>query len=509
VTEPRPGDELPDRPDLEPAPAKEPTEEPTPSDEPAPAEGAAPTEQPAPTEEPAPTEGADSASEPTPRPAVPSPAALARTLRRTGHGEPAEPEPADVELAAKAREWGRVDEGGAVYVRTADGDERSVGSWQAGQPDAALAFYARRYDALVVELDLLEQRIRSGSVSTEDATAAIRREEAALPTAQVVGDLAAIADRLTALRGLVDEQRQARRAERARVLEEARGKKSGLVEEAERVAAGNDWRGGLDVMRRLLDEWKALPRLERAVDDELWHRFSSARTAFSRRRKTHFAEQSERRDTAKARKLELAAEAEQLATSTEWGQTASRFRELMSEWKSAGAAWRADEESLWQRFRAAQETFFAARSATFEKRDSAEAEAAATKESLLREAQALLPIKDLAAAKSALRSIHDRWLAAGRVPRAAMARLESGLRAVEEAVRGAEQAEWQRTSPEALARAETAVRDLRRTIEKLEAQREKALAAGDERAAADATAALETRRSWLASAEETLADFRR
>jgi hypothetical protein len=446
--------------------------------------------------------------EPTPpsRPAVPSPAAMARVLRRPPH---AEPEPADVELAARAREWGRVDDAGTVYVRTPDGGERSVGSWQAGQPDAALAFYAKRYDAVMVEIDLLEQRIQSGTVSAEDATAAIRREEAALDSAQVVGDLAAVAARLTALRALVDEQRQARRAERARALEEARGRKTALVEEAERVAAGTDWRGGLDVMRRLLDDWKALPRLERAVDDELWHRFSAARTAFSRRRKAHFAEQSERRDAAKARKTDLAAEAEQLATSTEWGATAARFRELMTEWKAAGAAWRADEESLWQRFRTAQETFFAARSATFEKRNAAETEAATTKEALLREAQALLPIKDLAAAKAALRSIQDRWLAAGRVPRAAMSRLEGGLRAVEDAVRGAEQAEWHRTSPEALARAETAVRDLQRTIEKLETQRAKALAAGDQRAAADAAAALETRRSWLASAEETLADFRR
>ena len=41
--------------------------------------------------------------------------------------------------------WGRVAEDGTVYVRTAEG-ERQVGSWQAGSPDEALAFFKRKFD---------------------------------------------------------------------------------------------------------------------------------------------------------------------------------------------------------------------------------------------------------------------------------------------------------------------------------------------------------------------------
>ena len=54
--------------------------------------------------------------------------------------------------------WGRVADDGTVYVRTAEG-ERVVGSWQAGSPDEALAFFRRKYDALETEVTLLEQRI--------------------------------------------------------------------------------------------------------------------------------------------------------------------------------------------------------------------------------------------------------------------------------------------------------------------------------------------------------------
>ncbi|MGH7736140.1 MAG: DUF349 domain-containing protein, partial [Gemmatimonadales bacterium] len=45
-----------------------------------------------------------------------------------------------------------------VYVRTADG-ERVIGSWQAGSPEEAIAFFQRKYEALETEVVLLEQRI--------------------------------------------------------------------------------------------------------------------------------------------------------------------------------------------------------------------------------------------------------------------------------------------------------------------------------------------------------------
>jgi hypothetical protein len=114
-------------------------------------------------------------------------------------------------------------------------------------------------------------------------------------------------------------------------------------------------------MRQLLDEWKALPRLEKSVDDALWRRFSTARTTYTRRRKTHFAELNEKRDAARAAKEKLVVEAEALAESTDWGATAGRYRDLMRQWKAAGPAPKGIDDQLWKRFRAAQDTFFGAR----------------------------------------------------------------------------------------------------------------------------------------------------
>ena len=46
---------------------------------------------------------------------------------------------------------------------------------------------------------------------------------------------------------------------------------------------------GRATLRELLATWKELPRLDRATDDALWRRFSTARTTYTRARKAHFA----------------------------------------------------------------------------------------------------------------------------------------------------------------------------------------------------------------------------
>ena len=299
-------------------------------------------------------------------------------------------------------EWGRVDADGNVFVRTADG-ERSVGQYPAGTPEEALAFFTERFEALSFEVELLVQRIRSGVMSPEESLESVKTVSAQVEGANAVGDLASLSNRLEELRPVIDEQREARKAERVQKAAEAKDAKELLVAEAEKIAEGSDWRAGANRLRTLLDQWKALPRIDRASDDALWHRFSGARTSYTRRRKVHFAEQSEKREAARTVKERLVKEAESLADSTEWGPTAGRYRDLMRQWKAAGPAPKDVDDELWRRFRGAQDTFFGARDATNAALDAEYAANAEVKEKLLVEAEALLPVTDLDSAKRALR----------------------------------------------------------------------------------------------------------
>jgi hypothetical protein len=260
-------------------------------------------------------------------------------------------------------------------------------------------------------------------------------------------------------------------------------------------------------MRDLLDEWKGLPRLEKAADDALWHRFSTARTTYTRRRKAHFAELNEQRDSARQVKERLVTEAEDLAGSTEWGATAARYRELMRRWKEAGPAPKAVDDQLWKRFRAAQDAFFGARDSLNAELDRELAANAEKKEALLAEAEALLPVRDLRSAKEAFRSVAERWDAAGKVPRGRVRELEGRMRAVEQAIRAVEDDQWRRSNPEARARAADTVAKLQSSIADLERRRDQARAAGDDAAAARHEADIEARRSWLGQAQQALDDF--
>ena len=180
-------------------------------------------------------------------------------------------------------------------------------------------------------------------------------------------------------------------------------------------------------------------------------------------------------------KQRLLKEAESLSDSTDWGPTSTRFRTLMQEWKTAGAAPRDVEEDLWQRFRAAQDAFFGARDAANAAQDKEFAENAEKKRALLVEAEALLPVTDLEAAKRSFRDISERWDAAGKVPREEIKSLEARIRKVEQAIRSVEDDKWKRSDPEKSARADDLLGQLERAIAGIEADLEKARAAGNEK----------------------------
>ncbi len=408
--------------------------------------------------------------------------------------------------AQPAETWGRVAEDGTVFVRTADG-ERQVGQMPDATPEEALAFYVKRYDDLAFEVQLLEQRVEAGTLAPDEATSAVEQVHTTLTEAQVVGDLAALDTRLNALKGTIEKQREVRKAERAKRVAEAKVSKEKIAAEAERLAEGTDWRNGANRLRELLDEWKALPRIDKSTDDSLWRRFSTARTTYTRRRKAHFSELGEKREAARAVKEKLVVEAEALADSTDWGPTAGKYRELMRQWKAAGPAPKNVDDQLWKRFRGAQDKFFGARDAANAKLDEEYAANAEVKEKLLVEAEALLPVTDVRAAKESFRDLADRWDAAGKVPRDRMKDLEGRMRKVEQAIRGVEDDQWKRSNPEARARAADTVAQLEASLAELEEKRAKAEAAGNAKKAAEHASAIEARQAWLVEAKKALDDF--
>ena len=414
------------------------------------------------------------------------------------------------ESVSAASSFGRVDADGTVYVKTPDG-EKAVGSYPGKSDEEALAYFARKYDELHAHAGLLLQRVTQTDVSAHDAGEALKSLRKQVEDANVVGDLPALDSLVEDIATALRVKQQVEGEQRAAAKKEALEKREALVAEAEQIAAQDvtkvQWKKSTTRMRELLDDWKVQQksgaRLDRDVESALWQRFSTARNGFDKTRRAHFSKLDEQHGAAKKEKERLVGEAEKLATSTEWGPTASAFKRLMGDWRAAGRASRADDDALWKRFKAAQDSFFAAKDAVVAEENKEFEANAKVKEEILAEAQKILPVKDLAAAKAQLRAVQDQWDAAGKVPRKDIDRLEKGMRRIENAVRDAEQAQWKKTDPEVSARANSLFTQLESAISGLEADIAKAEAAGNSNKASKLRSELAAKQSWLEQVRST------
>jgi len=391
-------------------------------------------------------------------------------------------------------DWGRIDADGTVYVRTAEG-ERPVGSWHAGDADAGLAHFTRRYEDLATEVELLDKRLASGAADPRSTRTHAQQLKDQLPTAAVVGDLNALDQRLAAVLEAASVKMAERSAERERARAEAIAAKEALAAEAEDLAANStQWKAAGDRLRAIPDEWKLIKGIDSKTDDALWKRFAAARDGFAARRGAHFAQLDAERGQAKVIKERLVGQAEALAGSTDWRETANLLKGLMREWKAAPRAGRTEEEELWKRFRSAQDEFFARRGAQFAERDAMEAQNKQAKLAVIAEAEAL-DVSEPKAAQSALREIQDRYDSIGHVPRDSMRMLDDRMRAAEARVREALDAEWRNAGTES----SPFLIQLRARLAEAEEKLARAQASGDASRIARAQAEVDSRRSLLGS----------
>lgn len=401
----------------------------------------------------------------------------------------------------EARKYSRVTEDGHVYVTVGE-NEYAVGQYPAENPDDSLRYFVKKYDDVANQVALLEARVAAGQVPN-GLTKTLQQISLQVADHRFVGDLEGLAARIETLGQTAAEAQEAAKAKAAEAAAESLAKREAVVAEAEEIA-GKDpakiqWKQSSARLAELFTEWqnlqKAGPRQSKAVEEDLWKRFRGARTTYEKHRRAHFSQLDNEHAEAKAAKEKLIKRAEELSTSTDWGVTAGKYRELMDEWKSAKRASRKDDDALWARFRAAQDVFFNARQAANEEIDASFRENLVVKEGILKRAEALLPIKDLAKAKKEFAVIRDEWDAAGKVPRKDIGRMDAGIRRVEDALREAEREEWDRTNPEVLARKNSALTQLDEATAKAERALERAKASGDARKIKAAEEELESKKA--------------
>jgi len=405
------------------------------------------------------------------------------------------------ELAAAAAFGSVTDD----VVSVADGESsHEVGP---AQGDSPLVPFVRAYFELKANIERFHARLQAAELSPKDIDGSLATIQGALAEPKVVGDLAALraafapveAEAVAAREALAEERRQARK--------EATALREEIVARAEAIAAAPiekvHWKDDTAALRALLDEWKEAQRsgarLAKDTERALWKRFTHARTVFEKARKHHFAELDGANAAVASSKEALVARAEALVAGADspradFERGAREFRDLMTAWRSAGRGRRSVDDALWKRFQGAQDAFFEARRAQADAEEAELAPHVEAAEAAVKTAEKLLPIKDLAAAKTALRAAQDAFEAAGRLPRNESQALSRRLGAVDRAVRDAESAEWNSRSPELEARVSGAAAQLQSAIAELEAKLAAAKTPAEKKSIKES---LDARKAWL------------
>jgi hypothetical protein len=135
-------------------------------------------------------------------------------------------------------------------------------------------------------------------------------------------------------------------------------KKEALSVRAEALSESTDWVRTSDAIKALQSEWKTIGAVTRGHEKAVWERFRTACDRFFTRRQEDLKERKHEWSENLAKKEALIAEAEQLAQSTEWEKAAGRIKALQAEWKKIGPVRKNKSEVVWQRFRAACDSFF-------------------------------------------------------------------------------------------------------------------------------------------------------
>ena len=326
-----------------------------------------------------------------------------------------------VDVQALRRAWQTVIAAGfddaALVTRFADADSRvRIRESEAREQRArTLQDNLARLQALCTELeDLVKSEaltLKATERALRDARAALD-ESSPLPTRQdreaidgrLKSVLSALFPKVQELRDMDEWQRWAN----AGVQEELCQRVEKLIQEEDLAAAAKQ-------LREAQGQWKQVATAPREQSQALWARFKAGSDAVRARCDVYFATLAEEQASNRARKVSLCEQAEALSASSDWIRTADAIKALQAEWKTVGAAPRAQEKALWDRFHAACDAFFTRRREDLQRRKEDWAANLARKEALCQQAEAIAETTEWQKGIDEIKRLQAEWKAVGPV----------------------------------------------------------------------------------------------
>lgn len=170
-------------------------------------------------------------------------------------------------------------------------------------------------------------------------------------------------------------------------------------------------------MHQLFVLWKEIGPVPREKTDALWDRFRTAQDVIFQKRKVVFEEKDREREENLKAKTALCIEAETLAGSDDFHDTAARIIALQEQWKATGPVPKEQADAIWDRFKSSCDHFFQRRNAHLNMLDEQRLANLITRQRISQEAIQLRESLEWNETSDKIRQLQLEWKQAWPVPK--------------------------------------------------------------------------------------------
>ena len=194
-----------------------------------------------------------------------------------------------------------------------------------------------------------------------------------------------------------------------------------LCEKAEEIIAKDyhsraEWDAQNKEILSLQQFWKMIGFAPKKHNNAVYERFRNACDKFFEKKREYYTQNKEEEENNLQLKEDLCVQAEGLKDSTDWKKTTDILKRLQLKWKTIGPVPRKHSEEVWQRFRAACNTFFDNKKKHFDSIDKEQEENLRLKEQLIAEVENFQSADSDEKNIAALKEMQKRWSEIGLVP---------------------------------------------------------------------------------------------
>ena len=198
--------------------------------------------------------------------------------------------------------------------------------------------------------------------------------------------------------------------------------KTRLCEAAERLADEEDVISAFHQLQKLHQEFREVGPVAKELREEVWQRFKTASTVINKRHQQHFEDLRAREEENLAKKTALCEKveaicAEENKNSADWERHTKEIIEIQAEWKTIGFAPQKMNVKIFERFRAACDTFFANKAEHFKTLKDTFRENVEKKRALIEKAKALQESTEWRSTSDKLIALQKEWKTIGMVPK--------------------------------------------------------------------------------------------